>query len=348
LCALIEVLDDSRTTVFLGALSHNSNHMLQVPEFSKHVRLKISVGICAYNEIGNIANLISNLLKQPLFPNQELLEIIVVCSGCTDGTDNVVNDFHKKDARVKMVSQPSRRGKSSAQNIILREAKGDVIVFISADVYPAKGSIAVLADAIRENIGGANSKVLPLNKRQGFNFVPHFIWGLHNNTMAYENERGRLAHFTGEMFAIRRGIITSIPAYVVNDDAYVGMVVRLQGYRIRYCPEAICYNFGPCNAKDYLNQRRRILFGHRQLAQLLKKPPNTLETMMFYRPWDAIRILLEEIRQLRPQDLIKVLVVIALEVLAGLLALWDSYQKRANRYILWTPARSTKLLIKKK
>lgn len=310
--------------------------------------MKISVGICAYNEARNIGNILSNLLNQPLLSHQELSEIIVVCSGCTDGTDDIVKSFQEKDARIKLINQVSRQGKSKAQNIILKEAKGNVIVSLSADTYPAKGSIAILADAVRGKVGGVDSKVLLLNETQGLaNFISHFIWRLHNRTIMYENKRSELAHLGGDMFAIKRGVINQIPPHVINDDAYMGIMISSQGYQLQYVPQAIYYGFGPRTIRDYLGQRRRVLFGHQQLKRLLGKSPMVLKTMTFCRPWDAVRIFLGEVKQSRLQDLVKVFAVIVLEVIASLLALWDGYQKRVERHILWDRANSTKTLVRK-
>jgi len=312
------------------------------------LKANVSIGICAYNEVTNIGNLLDSLLSQPFFHHQELIEIIVVCSGCTDGTDDIVREFHEKDSRVRLLFQRSRQGKAMAQNIILREAKGDVIVFLSADTYPAKGSIAVLVNTIGGKVAGADSRVLLLNEPYGLaNFISRFTWKLHNCTMMYENERGRLAHLAGDMFAIRRGIVDEIPPYVINDDAYMGMVVRSKGYRILYVHQSVCYIWGPCTIRDYIDQRRRVLFGHRQLKQVLGKPPTVLKTLLFHRPYDAIRIFLGKVRTLNLRDLAKIPVVIILEMMASLLAIWDDRKKRVERHILWDRIGSTKMLAKR-
>lgn len=272
----------------------------------------------------------------------------MVCSGCTDGTDDIVKSFQDKDTRVKLINQVSRRGKSRAQNIILKEAEGDVIAFLSADTDPAKGSIATLVDAIRGDVCGVDSKVLLLNESRGLaNFISRFTWELHNRTMMHENERGRLSHLAGDMFAIKRGVVTQIPPDVINDDAYMGMVIHLRGHKIQYVSQAVCHIFGPRTIRDYVNQRRRVLFGHRQLTRLLRKPPDVLKTMVFSQPWDAIRVFLGGAQQMKPQDLMKVPAVIVLEVIASLLGLWDSRQKRVRRHILWDRIDSTKTLVKK-
>jgi len=310
--------------------------------------LKISIGLCAYNEVRNIGNILINLLNQPLLSHQELLEIIVVCSGCTDGTDDIVKGFQEKDARVKLINQVYRQGKSRAQNIILQEAKGDVIAFLSADTYPAKGSIAILVNAIKGDVCGVNGKVIPLNESRGLvNRVSHFIWEFHNRTMMYENERGKLAHLTGEMFAIKSEVISEVPSNVINDDAYMAMMIHSKGCKLQYVSQAVCFNFGPCSIRDYLNQRRRVLFGHRQLARLLGRPPRVFRSMVFSQPRDAIYIFFGRLKQLRLRNLMIMGPAIVLEITAGLLALWDSRWKRIDQHILWDHIDSTKTLPKK-
>ncbi len=55
--------------------------------------MDFSVGILAYNEEANIATLIRNLLNQPLEPDLNLAEIVVIASGCSDRTQEIVKDF---------------------------------------------------------------------------------------------------------------------------------------------------------------------------------------------------------------------------------------------------------------
>ena len=308
--------------------------------------MKLTIGICAYNEARNIGGLLSNLLDQPLFDHQELLEIIVVSSGCLDGTFDIVRNFQGKDTRIKLVNQTSRQGKSSAQNIILKKAKGDVIVFVSADIYPATGSIAILVDTIKGNIGGADSRVIILNESKGLvNFISRFIWGLHDRTLSHENNRGSLSHIGGDMFAIQRGIISKIPAYVINDDAYMGILIRSQGYRIQFVSQAVYYAFGPSTIRDYISQRRRIIFGHQQLKRLFGQSPMVYRTLTLLRPLDGIYIFFEQIRESRLHDLTKVFPMILLETISSFLAHWDNLQK-ADRHILWDQIKSTKILVR--
>ena len=50
--------------------------------------IPLTIGICAYNEEWNIGELLTNILSIQGIPKDA--EVIAVCSGCQDGTAEVV------------------------------------------------------------------------------------------------------------------------------------------------------------------------------------------------------------------------------------------------------------------
>src|SRR5919202_5959776 len=69
--------------------------------------LECSIGIMAYNEEGNIGRLLDALVHQQT-RICAIREIIVLASGCTDGTEAIARDWARRDARIKLVVQPRR------------------------------------------------------------------------------------------------------------------------------------------------------------------------------------------------------------------------------------------------
>jgi glycosyltransferase involved in cell wall biosynthesis len=74
-------------------------------------KIKCSVGITAYNEEANIGRLLQAMLDQRLY-EVEISDIIVVASGCTDRTEEIVRDYMEKDPRIQLYVQEKREGKT--------------------------------------------------------------------------------------------------------------------------------------------------------------------------------------------------------------------------------------------
>lgn len=93
----------------------------------------ITIGIPAYNEEQNIGVLLNSLLQQK-HTSYVLRQIIVVCDGSTDRTENVIRSI--KDKRITCVVNPRRMGQVYSQNTIFRQAKTDIVVLLEADTIP--------------------------------------------------------------------------------------------------------------------------------------------------------------------------------------------------------------------
>ncbi len=311
--------------------------------------MKISIGICAYNEQENIGNLLNNVLNQPFSSSHELSEIIIVCSGCIDNTEKIVKKFQKTDKRVKLISEKNRRGKSVAQNRLIEAATGDAIVFLSADTFPAKGSILKLVQALNGNIGCVGAEVIAVNDSASLaDFISRFTWKIHNHTLVQENENETLGHLAGDMFAVKQGILDKIPPDVVNDDAYMVMEVKSKGFRVKYVSESVCYLLGPRTINDYLRQRRRVLFGHMQLTKLLGEAPPVLKTILYQKPLEAVHIILTLFKTMPPKDISRLPAVVVVELAATSLARWDNFNDKTNHHILWERVNTTKTLVTEK
>ena len=301
---------------------------------------EISIGICAYNEEKNIGKLLDNILtKQDLSKDSE---IIVVCSGCTDSTPEIVRKFVEQDLRVKLIVEKERNGKSSAVNKILDTYAGDYIFLIPGDVIPAKSAIPLLMEKIREDprIGVVGGSPVPTNLEKGFSgYLSHLMWRVHNKTLELLNDLNMSNHASGEFMVFKRGIVDRIPIDVVNDDAYIAVKATLEGALVKYCEEAKVYITAPKNIIDYIRQRRRVIYGHHRVKQLTSKHSNTLENMMFKEPSNTLHVLKTEIRE-RPKDIPKLALAIFIEVLVNFLAIIDIVLKKDHT--VWTMAESTK------
>jgi biofilm PGA synthesis N-glycosyltransferase PgaC len=222
--------------------------------------MQFEIGICAYNEGKNLDTLL-NLLNTEQFSN-ELKNIFVVCSGCTDNSEKVVKKYSKLNRKIVLIHEETRMGKPHAINEILRLVKTPVLVFLAADNRPRKKSIDRLLSFFKDPIvGGVNGHPIPL---MGFK-LNKLIWQLYYNIyMQNILKKGRIKYLTGE-FCGFRPLFNSIPDKIINDDAWIGMKLVEMGYRIDYCKNAISEFNSPVNILEYIVQRVRVIKGNEQI-----------------------------------------------------------------------------------
>jgi glycosyltransferase involved in cell wall biosynthesis len=100
-------------------------------------KVTVSVGIPAYNEEGNIATIIKTIVAQKQ-ESYKLVNIFVICDGCTDKTVSIVRKIAQKHKEVNLVEREERSGKVGALNLIYKLNRSDYILTIDADVVFAK------------------------------------------------------------------------------------------------------------------------------------------------------------------------------------------------------------------
>ena len=217
--------------------------------------LSCSIGVMAYNEEANIGRVLQALLDQQT-SNCIIEEIIVVASGCTDRTEDIVREFSAKDDRIKLLSQRRREGKASAVNLFIQAARCDILVSVGADTVPEPMTIQRLVEPFSDpEVGMTGGHPIPVNDPTTFmGFAAHLLWGLHHQVALRQPK-------LGEITAYRR-VFNRIPFSSAVDEANMEPLIRGQGYQLRYVPEAIVRNRGPETVADFLKQRRRIHAGH--------------------------------------------------------------------------------------
>jgi glycosyltransferase involved in cell wall biosynthesis len=91
----------------------------------------VSALVAVYNYEQYVAQAIESALTQEYPP--ELLDVVVVDDGSTDGTADVVNEFvHRFPNRVRLIQQ-ANGGAACAADRAIAEAKGDLLAFLDAD-----------------------------------------------------------------------------------------------------------------------------------------------------------------------------------------------------------------------
>lgn len=286
------------------------------------------MGITAHNEEANIGRLLERVLEQRL-SSVVLHEIIVVISGCTDNTEAIVREYAAREPRISLLIQERREGKASAINLFLRHATQPILILCSADVLPELDAIEKLVTPLADvNIGMTSCRPVPVNDPATFmGFGVHLLWELHHQI----NLNGFKA---GEMTAFRK-IFERIPYDTAVDEASVEPIIRGQGYKVRYVPDAIIYNKGAETVDDFLRQRRRIYAGHLIIKESLGYAVSTMSGLKI------LRLLLAHL-DWRPKQFVWTWLIVALEMYGRYLG-WRDYKAKRDHSV-WEIATTTKEL----
>lgn len=273
--------------------------------------MEVSIGICVWNEKENIGRLLKLLSERKL--SFDLREILVVGGG-TDGTKRIIRKYIKRNKRIKFLEEKERKGKATAVNKIIEEAKSDVLIFIGADNLPKEGSLKRLLEALRKNeeVKAVSGRPIPFfsKKKPLTNYLNHLVWELHHRIC---KERPKIS---GEMFAVEKEVIERVPNNIINDDVYIEGTLKREDYKIDYVSEAVTWvNENKQNLLEYLRRRRRIARGYIQLKKRFKD----IDVPLFL----TFKVLVQKITD-SPFKTGKILIGVFLEILANLLAYLDT------------------------
>lgn len=289
--------------------------------------LTCTIGVMAYNEEANIGHLLRALLEQEA-TTCVIDRILVLASGCTDGTEAIIRQWSARHPQVELVVQSQRLGKASAVNLFLRCATSDILVMVGADTIPARTAIQHLVAPFADpEVGMTGGHPAPVNDPRTFmGFTVHLLWELHHQIALQAPKLGELTAF--------RRVFYRIPTYSAVDEANMEPLIRGQGYHLRYVPEAIVYNRGAETVRDFLKQRRRIYAGH---LRLRAEQGYVVATMSNHRILTAVCCCW------RPdwRYILWLPGVIGLEMLGRFLG-WIDFRFKKRSHTVWDTAATTK------
>jgi cellulose synthase/poly-beta-1,6-N-acetylglucosamine synthase-like glycosyltransferase len=221
-----------------------------------------TIGICAYNEEKSIPKTLRSLLPQ-INPEDE---VIVEASGSTDKTKEVVEAF--LDSRIRVI-EGEKRGKVGAINTILKEAKGEIIIFCDADVIVEKGALNKLLGHFQDKkVGAISGRMLSYKKENLFDKLQDLGFEGLNDQKIKENKKGNFWALNGYLVAVRKGVVDKIEEKWLLDDCVLGWKIKEAGYKVIYDPEAIVYVKAAQNLKDFIKQKLRNRIGWWQLTKV--------------------------------------------------------------------------------
>jgi cellulose synthase/poly-beta-1,6-N-acetylglucosamine synthase-like glycosyltransferase len=227
----------------------------------------VTVLTAAYDEAEVIRETIANKLELD-YP-AERLEILVVSDESTDGTDEIVREFDRSHpGRVRLIRQEPRAGKTSALNLALPQARGEIVVFADANSLYEPGALrALVANFADERVGYVTGRMLysnPDGSVTGDGCTAYMRY--ENKLRAWETRIGSVVGVDGGIDAVRKSLYRPMRADQLPDFVLPLRVVE-QGYRVAYEPAAVLRE--PTLASTGQEYRMRVRVTLRALWALL-------------------------------------------------------------------------------
>lgn len=193
---------------------------------------EITIVIAAYNEIEYIAQKIANTLALDYPP--ELLKVLVVTDGSTDGTEQMIFS----DRRIQLLHLPERKGKAAALNRAFSQIKKGVVVCTDANTMLNKNAIKELVKHFQDPGIGAVAGEKRLEDSSKGAVAENYYWKYESQLRQWDSLIYAVPGAAGELYAIQRDCFIPISEDTVCDDLLITMQVLEQGKRVVYEPLA--------------------------------------------------------------------------------------------------------------
>jgi len=232
------------------------------PVRKRWARRTVSIIIPVHNGARFVEDKLRSVLELD-YP-RELLEILVVSDGSTDGTDEIVRNFGPRGVRILRVD---RFGKPAAINAAIPETRGDILVFTDVRQTLTRDSLSHLVRCFEdERVGvvSGNLKIRPGRtlEEQGVSAYWRYEMRIRGMLAAIDSMFGAV----GPYYAMRRTLAAEIPREQLLDDVYLPMHAFLQGYRLILEPNARALDY-PMTIGTEFKRKVRTLAGNYQIIR---------------------------------------------------------------------------------
>ena len=226
----------------------------------------ISIVMVVRNEAGVLEEKLRNLLALD-YPT-DLIEVIVVSDGSTDGTNDILRQ-HSESSRIQAVLSAESRGKAAGLNDAIALAHGDVVLFTDARQKIERGALRLLAAQFADSTVGCASGELMLGDPDSGEVVRGMglYWRIEKTIREMESASGSVVGATGALYAVRRYLLVPVPAGTILDDVYIPMHVVRKGFRVIFVPSAHAWDVADQGTEREFSRKVRTLTGNYQLVQ---------------------------------------------------------------------------------
>ncbi|SPD74998.1 putative Glycosyl transferase, family II [uncultured Desulfobacterium sp.] len=215
----------------------------------------VSIIIPAYNEAKNILKKIHNTLELD-YPNKKL-EILIGSDGSKDETVELAKQI--MDKRVRVFDFKENRGKTAVQNDLVREAKGEVLIFTDAASFlPLEAITKMVQNFADERVGCVAGRLRFIETDATLTTESQGLyWRYEIKIRGLESRIGRLIGVDGPLYAVRRDCYIPLENNIISD-LISPLLVLKQGKKVILEPKALVDEAPTVRTGQEFKTRRRI------------------------------------------------------------------------------------------
>lgn len=233
---------------------------------------EVSILIAAYNEEDWIVEKINNTLSLD-YP-AELLKVIVITDGSTDGTFQKAKSCSVPPGRsVEVYHQSERKGKLAAIERIMPLVKTPITIFTDANTQLNQQAIQRLVRHYHNPSIGAvagEKRISSATKDEASSAGEGLYWKYESLLKRWDANLYSAVGAAGELFSIRTHLYENIPKDTLIEDFYLTMTVLRKGYRIAYAADAYALEAASASVGEELKRKIRIAAGGLQASWRLR------------------------------------------------------------------------------
>lgn len=228
----------------------------------------ITIIVPAYNEAAIINQKIENTLRIN-YP-KDLLEIIVMTDGSTDGTNKIIENY--TDQGVILHHDKQRLGKTLALKVASKIASSPILVFTDANTMLEENTLTQIMSWLsnRDIAAVYGQKIITKNPGIAASSGSSLYWKVESKIKKWQSTINATTNADGEIFAIRKDCLPldQLKEETINDDAALTLILRKNRARIIFGEDIKTFETATKHLKDEMLIKARISYGFFQMLSI--------------------------------------------------------------------------------
>lgn len=221
----------------------------------------ITIGIPAYNEEANIANMLNSVLAQR--GDFTVEKILVVCDGCEDNTADIIRRFQRRYKNIVLIEGAKREGKMHRLNQIYKTNTSDILFTFDADIVLSDENVVEnMVDKFRNDenvvlVAAHQVPVKPTNFQEKIFYTAYRLW---EEARIYVNGGDHIHNLQGSASALRKDLVSKLryPETLKTDQNFLYLYAKKFGKFI-YAYQARIYYRPVRTFEDFRRLSERTL-----------------------------------------------------------------------------------------